>query len=111
MAVAFYQLDREPLLRWRTAMAKNPKKFQSMLRALDRNGLKLSEESESLKRMPRGFEAYAANPIAKYFRLRSFIVSERLSDKDVSDSRVIERMVRLAKKAKPLMEYGAEVLR
>jgi len=79
MAVAFYQLDREPLLRWRTAMAKDPKRFQAMLRALAGNGLKISEESESLKRMPRGFEAYADSPIAKYFRFSSFIVSERLS--------------------------------
>ena len=111
MAVAFYQLDKEPLLRWRTALAKDPQRFQSMLHALARNGLKISEESESLKRMPRGFEAYADSPIAKYFRFSSFIVSERLSDKDVSSKRVIERMVRLAKKAKPLMEYGAHVLR
>ena len=109
MAVAFYQLDKEPLLRWRTAMAKDPKRFQSMLRALERNGLKISEESESLKRMPRGFEAYANSPIAKYFRLGSFIVSERLSDKDVSSRHVIERMVRLAKNAKPLLNYGERV--
>ena len=111
MAVALYQLDKEPLLRWRTAMAKSPKRFQSMLRALGRNGLKISEESESLKRMPRGFEAYADSPIAKYFRFDSFIVSERLSDNDVSSRRVIERMIRLAKRAKPLMEYGADILR
>lgn len=106
MAVALYQLDKETLLRWRTAMAKDPKRFQSMLRALNRNRLKISDESESLKRMPRGFEAYADSPIAKYFRLGSFILSEQLSDKDVSSRRIIDRMVALAKKAKPLLEYG-----
>jgi uncharacterized protein (TIGR02453 family) len=111
MAVAFYQLDKEPLLRWRTAMAKKPTQFQAMTRALARNGLKISEESESLKRMPRGFEAYADSPIAKFFRLGSFTVHEMLSDKDVSSRKVIERMVRLAKRAKPLMEYGAKALR
>jgi uncharacterized protein (TIGR02453 family) len=109
MAVAFYQLDREPLLRWRTAMANNPKKFQSMLQALKRNGVKLSEEHESLKRMPRGFEACADSPIAQYFRIGSFIVSERLSDKDVSSKRIIDRMVALAKKAKPLLDYGWDI--
>ena len=106
LAIAFYQLDKQLLLRWRTAMAKDPKTFQSMLRALERNGLKISDESESLKRMPRGFEAYADSPIAKYFRLGSFIVSERLSDKDVSSRRVIDRMVALAKKGRPLLAYG-----
>jgi uncharacterized protein (TIGR02453 family) len=106
MAIAFYQLEREQLQRWRAAMAKDPKRFQAMLRALGRNGLKISEESESLKRMPRGFEAHADSPIAKYFRHGSFIVSERLSDKDVSSGRIITKMVALAKKAKPLLEYG-----
>ena len=109
MALAFYQLDPAMLLRWRTAMAKDPKRFQSMLRALERNRLKISEESESLKRMPRGFEAHAESPIAKYFRLGSFTVSERLTDKDVSSPRLIGRMVAFAKKAKPLMEYGRSI--
>lgn len=109
MAIAFYQLDKEVLLRWRTAMAKDPKRFQSMLRALELNGVKISDESESLKGMPRGFEAHANSSIARYFRLGSFIVSEQLSDKEVSSRRVIDRMVALAKKAKPLLEYGRSV--
>lgn len=107
MAIAFYQLDKPALLRWRSAMAKAPKRFQSVLKALERNGLAISSESESLKRMPRGFEAHADSPIAKYFRLGSFTVSEGLSDKDVTDRRLIDRMVAIAKKAKPLLSYGS----
>ena len=106
MAIAFYQLDKDNLLRWRTAMAKNPKRFQSMLRALQRNKLTLSTEHESLKRMPRGFEASAESQIAKYFRFDSFIVSQQLTDTDVASARLIDRMVAFAKRAKPLMEYG-----
>jgi uncharacterized protein (TIGR02453 family) len=109
MAIAFHQLDKPVLLRWRTAMAKNPKRFQAVLRALERNGLKISDEGDSLKRMPRTFEAYADSPIAKYFRLGSFTVGERLSDKDVTGSRIVDRMVALAKKAKPLLAYGHEL--
>ena len=109
MAVAFYQLDKPVLLRWRTAMAKDPKRFQAMLRALEKNGLKLSDQSESLKRMPRGFEPYADSPIEKYFRVGSFVVSEPLSDKDVSSKAVVDRMVALAKKAKPLLAYGGGI--
>jgi len=87
-------------------MAKDPKRFQTMQRALARRGLRISEESEALKRMPRGFEAYADSPIAKYFRLGSFTVSERLTDKDVTSARLVTRMVAMAKKAKPLLDYG-----
>src|SRR5437899_232876 len=34
MALAFYELDAPTLLRWRTAMAKDPKRFAAILRAL-----------------------------------------------------------------------------
>jgi uncharacterized protein (DUF2461 family) len=56
--------------------------------------------------MPRGFEAYADGSIAKYFRFPSFIVSETLSDEDIGSARLIDRMVSLAKRAKPLLDYG-----
>jgi uncharacterized protein (TIGR02453 family) len=110
MAVAFYQLDRPQLQLWREAMARDPKAFQSVLRALSKNGLDLSEHDEALKRMPRGFEALAESPIAKYFRIGSFTVSEQLSDGDVQTPELVGRMVKLAKKAKPLMEYGWTLL-
>lgn len=110
MAVAFYQLEKPQLQAWRLAMAKEPARFERVLRALERNGTKLSEQDDSLKRMPRGFEDHADGSIAPYFRLKSFIVSETLSDSDVSDAGLIERSVGLAKNAKPLLEYGWSVL-
>jgi len=106
MAIAFYHLEKPALTRWRTAMAKDPKRFVAMARALERRGLRISEESEALKRMPRGFESQADSPIAKYFRLGSFTVTERLADKDVTSARLVSRMVAMAKKAKPLLDYG-----
>ena len=109
IAVAFYQLDKPDLLRWRTAMAKDPKRFQAMLRALERNGLEISKGHTALKRMPRGFEAYANSPIAEYFRLDSFNTGEEISDKDVQSRRLIDRMVSLAKRAKPLLDYGHDL--
>jgi uncharacterized protein (TIGR02453 family) len=106
IATAFYQLDKPMLLRWRTAMAEEPKRFQAMVRALDRNGLKISPEHKSLKRMPRGFESQAGSPIEQYFRLDSFTVGEQLTDKDVSSKRLVDLIVALAKRSKPLLEYG-----
>lgn len=106
----FYQLDKEPLQRWREAMASDPKRFQSVLRALDRNGLELSHQEPVLKRMPRGFEALAESPIASYFKIGTFMVSDKLSDKDVAGAGLIEKCLALVKKAKPLLEYGWSVL-
>jgi len=109
-AAAFYQLDREPLQRWREAMAADPKRFQTVLRALERNGIALSEQEDVLKRMPRGFEALAESPIAPYFKLSSFIVSHDLSDDDVMGRGLVAECVGLVKQAKPLLEYGWDVL-
>jgi uncharacterized protein (TIGR02453 family) len=110
MAVAFYQLDKPLLQRWREAMASDPKRFQSVLRALERNGARIGEQRDALKRMPRGFEPFAESPIAEYFRIPSFTVSQELSDADVSDRRLVAKSIDLVKKAKPLLEYGWNVL-
>lgn len=105
-AVAFYQLEKPALLRWRTAMAQDPKRFQTMLRALARNDLHMSVGHQSLKRLPRGFESQAGSPVEQYFRFDSFTVGEDFSDKDVASKRLVETILALAKRAKPLLEYG-----
>jgi uncharacterized protein (TIGR02453 family) len=106
----FYQLDKVPLQLWREAMARDPKRFQSVLRALERNDIALSGSEPALKRMPRGFEALADGPIAAYFKIGTFMASEKLSDVDVAGAGLIERSLALVKKAKPLLEYGWDVL-
>lgn len=106
VAVAFYQLDKPLLHKWRSAMASDPKRFQNVLKSLERASVAISEHGEALKRMPRGFEAYGESPLAKYFRLSSFTVSEQLKDEDVMDKALVDRCVALAVKATPLLEYG-----
>jgi uncharacterized protein (TIGR02453 family) len=86
VVAGFYQLDKAPLQRWREAMASDQRRFQSVLRALERNDLALSDQEPGLKRMPRGFEALAESPIAACFKVGTFMVSEKLSDVDVADS-------------------------
>ncbi|MBV9103402.1 MAG: DUF2461 domain-containing protein [Candidatus Eremiobacteraeota bacterium] len=106
VAVGFYQLDKPLLQRWRESMAEDSKGFGAVLRGLERKGTSLSESHESLKRMPRGFENQAESPLAKYFRMQTFMTSDRLSDEVLQSPALIERMVSLAKSSKPLLEYG-----
>jgi uncharacterized protein (TIGR02453 family) len=106
----FYQLDKERLQRWRDAMASDPKRFQGVLRTLERNGLPLSDREPELKRMPRGYEALAESPIAAYFKTGTFIVSEKLSDADLAGAGLIEKSLAMVEKAKPLLGYGWGVL-
>jgi uncharacterized protein (TIGR02453 family) len=110
VAAGFYELEREQLQRWREAMAIDPKRFQTVVRALERNGIALSQHEGALKRMPRGFEALAETPIAPHFKVSSFMVSRELSDDDVSSERLVPECVALVKQAKPLLEYGWDAL-
>jgi uncharacterized protein (TIGR02453 family) len=110
VAVGFYQLDRDQLARWREAMARDPKRFQTVLRALARNGVELAAQEDALKRMPRGFEAMAESPIASCFKLSSFMAGRELSDDETMSEALVAESVRLAKQTKPLLEYGWSVL-
>ncbi len=107
-AVAFHDIEKPLLQRWRSAMASDPRSFRRVLAALERNGCKLDgpEKWGSLVRMPRGFEAQAESDLADFFRLRSFVVSEALSDSAVRSAALVERLVKLTKAARPLLDYG-----
>lgn len=106
IAAGFYQIDKALLHRWREQVTRNSRAFESVVRALERKGLHLSDDADSLKRVPRGFEAYAKSPMAKYLRQTSFTVSEKVSNDDVASRDLIRRIVDFAKRAVPLLKYG-----
>ena len=109
LSVAFYRIEKPMLERWRRAMISRPATFARVLAALERKGIALQgpdAHDDSLVRMPRGFDANAAGALAPYFRLRSFCVDRGFEDADVASARFIDRIVALAKDAKPLLEFG-----
>src|SRR5262249_32741022 len=89
-AIAFYQLDRPQLQRWRQTMASDPKRFERVIRALDKNGVAMYEQQDGLKRMPRGFEAFAESPIERYFRWPSFTVSQDIGDDELGSAKLVQ---------------------
>jgi uncharacterized protein (DUF2461 family) len=56
--------------------------------------------------MPRGFEDHAGSELAPYFRLRSFCADRKLADADVRSPELVDRIVGLARDAKPLLAFG-----
>ncbi len=109
LAVAFYQLERPMLARWRTDMASRPRAFAGVVRALARRTLTIElpdESDDALARMPRGFAAYEGSELAPYFRLRSFVVRRQLQARDISSAVLVERIVELARESKPLLDFG-----
>ena len=109
LSVAFYRIERPMLHRWRVAMAARPAGFRRLVRSLEKKGLAIDGpdvDGDSLARMPRGFEGCSASDLAPYFRLRSFCADRALEDRDVATRALVDRIVELARDAKPLLEYG-----
>ena len=106
LAAAFYQLDTPLLRRWRQSIAARPAAFSAVLRGLARRGLTVEDDDETLVRMPRGFEAFADHDLARYVRMRSFVVRRGILQRDLHARTFVDRIVALAKDAKPLYAYG-----
>lgn len=77
----------------RDAIAEDPKAFAKTMSAtaFKRRFGKLSEEA-MLKRLPRGFDP--GHPAEAWLRYQSFTVSARLSDAEVTDRRLPDRIQR-----------------
>jgi uncharacterized protein (TIGR02453 family) len=108
-SLAFYNLEKAMLQRWREEMARRPARFQAVVRALARSGhaiLPPQEWDDALTRMPRGFQAHADSGLAPYFRLRSFCVRRKLTRAEVGSRRMLEHAVRFVKETKPLLDFG-----
>jgi uncharacterized protein (TIGR02453 family) len=109
LSVAFYRIEKPMLARWRGAMATRPAAFRRVVAALAKRGLAIigpDEDEDSLARMPRGFEALADSELAPYFRLKSFCVHRDLADSDVTSPELVAQIVKIARDAKPLLDFG-----
>jgi uncharacterized protein (TIGR02453 family) len=104
-AAGFWQPERSLLANWRLRMQSEPGEYLDLVKKLKRNKLALSA-SQSLQRMPRGFEAMEGSPLAELLRLQSFVVVRPLSSEDVTSQDLPKRIARFALAAKPLLEYG-----
>jgi uncharacterized protein (TIGR02453 family) len=112
LSIAFFQPPSPMLRRWRLDMAEHPERFTRVLRALRTKRLAIRPAEEwwdGLKRMPRGFEAFARSPLAPYFRLQSFAVRRTLTQREVASPRLAATAVRYVESAGALLRYGWQI--
>jgi uncharacterized protein (TIGR02453 family) len=81
VACGYYQLTPTRLLGVRDRIIEDADEFDAVLDGLAERGRTLSEE-DSLRAMPRGYSEYAGHRHAKHLRRRSFMVSQKLTQKD-----------------------------
>jgi uncharacterized protein (TIGR02453 family) len=103
LAVGFWQPDPNLLNRMRLWVLKNPKRAKQLVSALHKAKLELSTE-DALKRSPKGFEHIEDESLKKLLRLKSWIVSEELQDKDIESPRLLKKFDAFAKRAAPLLK-------
>ena len=59
-----------------------------------------------MKRLPRGFDVQVGSPMESFLKLKSFIVTRKLSQKEVYSPRLVETITKFAVESKPLLEFG-----
>jgi uncharacterized protein (TIGR02453 family) len=104
-AAGFYLPDPDKLARLRATTARTPKAFKAMTAKLKKAGLALSAE-DSLKRMPRGFEAIDDPEIAAAIRLKSMVCQRPVSEAAIASPKLVDDFCAFAADAMPLLKWG-----
>ncbi len=104
-AAAFYRPDPEVLGAIRERIRVHPDRFLAMQSELAAGSLAL-DASDSLTRMPRGFEDLKDSPVARALRLRSFMVRQDLPLEITTGPALVGAIVDFAERALPLLRFG-----
>jgi len=108
VAVGYYRPPTPFLRAWRQRMADDPEAFLSIVERLEAASLPL-EHIDSLKRIPRGYEAFAESDIADWLRWKSFITTRYLADGALQDPSFSQTVTDVMRTALPLLQYGWEI--
>lgn len=107
---AGYWRPETPLLRaWRTRMADQPDLFLQLRDQLAAKDLAL-DARDTLKRLPRGFDAFKEHEIAEYLRWKSHIVTRQFDDAALMTPAFTDEVVQFATDALPLLTYGWDLV-
>jgi uncharacterized protein (TIGR02453 family) len=106
MACGFYLDEPARLKAFRDRIVEWPDKYRAMRARLKKGQLSL-ETTESLKRMPQGFEAVTEPDLAGAVRLKHFYVTEKIAEDRTHDPALVDDCVDFMKRAMPLLEWGS----
>jgi len=105
LACGFWQPPPQLLEAWRKQMMREPKRFLSLLRALEKKDLPV-KGGELRKKLPRGFETARGEPIAPYLLWNSFVLDRPMQDSDLQSPDLPKRVLAFAQACRPLLDYG-----
>ncbi|MEM1043522.1 MAG: DUF2461 domain-containing protein [Bacteroidota bacterium] len=109
IAGGYWRPETALVRRWRARMVADPGGFLEMTGAMEAAGLPVSAR-ESLKRMPRGFEAEPDSEIAEWLKAKSLIVQRAVRDDELGDPAFTDTVVETARAMLPLLAFGWEAM-
>ena len=109
VAAGFWQPEKEALGAIREAVYTEPERFAAVMSGLAKAGLGF-DDSESLVRMPRGFEDAADTAWAPVLRLKSFVVRRAIGETAIGRPGVVREIVDFAEAVTPFLRFGWRAL-
>lgn len=105
LATGWWQPDGPMLRAFRAYIAQHEMEVVDLLEHLAEHGLAF-DASAQLKRIPKGYEAWAGSPIADVLRLTSYTISRPLPDDTLLTPRLIQEARAFWDVVAPFVELG-----
>jgi uncharacterized protein (TIGR02453 family) len=105
VGAGFYEVQPGELLALRQAIRARPDDWLAIESDLAKAGHPLSREN-TLKRMPKGFEDAAEEPVAETLRLKAFVAKLMLTPADLASPKLPERIGAFGRAVRPLLRFG-----
>ena len=109
LASGFWEVERPHLDAIRAAIRDQPEAYCEAMRAAAATGLTL-DTSDSITRLPRGFEAVTDPALIAAIKTRHLVVKRSLLKRDVARPAIVGTVVAAAEAALPLLRFGWDAM-
>jgi uncharacterized protein (TIGR02453 family) len=110
VGAGFYEVQPEELLALRQAIRTRPNDWLAIESDLAKAGHPLSRDN-ALKRMPKGFEDAADEPMAETLRLKAFVAKLAVAPVDLVNPDLPQRIGAFGSVVWPLVQFGWDAMR
>lgn len=104
-AAGFYQLEPAQLVAFRHRILAKPDEWRALCASLAKRGSSL-EGGAIGKRLPRDVPAEIAADLSEYMLYKSYITRLELSEAEMAQPALVDRLVAFARDATKLLEFG-----
>ena len=109
LATGFYGLDRPLLDAMRAAIRDDADAFASSVGAAGKGGLELSL-SDSMARLPRGFEDVADPALAAAIKARNLVLRRKLTKEAVGEPALPDALIAAVQASVPFLQFGWDAI-